>query len=90
MNAKLRSRGQKPSLTSELALTSQRGKYVTVLIFTIIIFSPSVLWAQLIASHSSWRWIGLWCGVWASIGLVLAAVFYHPPPRVNSLRMTRE
>lgn len=51
--------------TSELAPTSQRGKYVAILVFTIIPFCPSVLWAQLIAYHSSWRWIGLFCGVWA-------------------------
>jgi MFS family permease len=78
------------AVTSELAPTSQRGKYVAVLIFTIIPFCPSVLWAQLIASRSSWRWIGLWCGVWAFIGLVLTVVFYHPPPRVNSLGMSRK
>tara|TARA_R110002003_G_scaffold878_2_gene21706 strand:+ start:1062 stop:2402 length:1341 start_codon:yes stop_codon:yes gene_type:complete len=78
------------AVTSELAPTSQRGKYVAILVFTIIPFCPSVLWAQLIASHSSWRWIGLWCGIWAFIGLVLTAVFYHPPPRVNSQGMTRK
>jgi MFS family permease len=52
------------AVTSELAPTSQRGKYVAILVFTIIPFCPSVLWAQLIASQSTgaWRWIGLWCG----------------------------
>jgi MFS family permease len=78
------------AVTSELAPTSQRGKYVAILVFTIIPFCPSVLWAQLIASHSSWRWIGLWCGLWAFIGLALTAVFYHPPPRVNSQGMSRK
>lgn len=76
--------------TSELAPTSQRGKYVAVLIFTIIPFCPSVLWAQLIAYHSSWRYIGLFCGIWAFIGLVITAVFYFPPPRVNSQGLTRK
>ena len=75
--------------TSEMAPTSQRGKYVSVLIFTIIPFCPSVLWGQLIASHSTWRWIGLFCGVWAFIGLVMTAVFYFPPPRPNSQGLTR-
>lgn len=75
--------------TSELAPTSQRGKYVAILVFTIIPFCPSVLWAQLIAYHSSWRWIGLFCGVWAFIGLVITACFYFPPPRVNSQGLTR-
>jgi MFS family permease len=75
--------------TSELAPTSKRGKYVAVLIFTIIPFCPSVLWGQLIASHAHWRYIGLLCGVWAFIGLVMTAVFYFPPPRVNSTGLTR-
>jgi len=72
------------AVTSELAPTRKRGKYVAVLIFTIIPFCPSVLWAQLIAAHSSWRYVGLFCGVWAFIGLVMTAVFYFPPPRENS------
>lgn len=78
------------AVTSELAPTAKRGKYVAVLIFTIIPFCPSVLWGQLIASHSSWRWIGLFCGLWAFIGLVLTAVFYFPPPRINSQGMSRK
>ena len=75
--------------TSEMAPTAKRGKYVAVLIFTIIPFCPSVLWGQLIAAHSTWRWIGLFCGLWAFIGLVMTAVFYFPPPRPNSQGLTR-
>ncbi|KXJ85741.1 MFS multidrug transporter-like protein [Microdochium bolleyi] len=75
--------------TSELAPTSQRGKYVSVLIFTIIPFVPSVMWAQLIAYHSSWRYCGLFCALWAFIGLVLTALFYFPPPRQNSEGLSR-
>lgn len=62
--------------TSELAPTSKRGKYVAVLIFTIIPFCPSVLWGQLIASHAGWRWCGLLCGIWASVGFFLTLFFY--------------
>ncbi|KAK6400074.1 hypothetical protein LTR95_019355 [Oleoguttula sp. CCFEE 5521] len=76
--------------TSELAPTSQRGKYVSVLIFTIVPFCPSVLWGQLIAAHGSWRYIGLLCGTWAGIGLIMTAVFYFPPPRVNSSGLSRK
>ncbi|KAF4637255.1 hypothetical protein G7Y89_g839 [Cudoniella acicularis] len=76
--------------TSELAPTSKRGKYVAVLVFTILPFCPSVLWGQLIASHSSWRYVGLLCGIWAFIGFVMTAVFYFPPPRVNSSGLTRQ
>lgn len=78
------------AVTSELAPTAKRGKYVAILIFTIIPFCPSVLWGQLIASHSSWRYIGLLCGVWAMIGLVMTAIFYYPPPRVNSQGMSKK
>ncbi|KAG9530062.1 MFS multidrug transporter-like protein, partial [Aureobasidium melanogenum] len=75
--------------TSELAPTAKRGKYVAILIFTILPFCPSVLWAQLIAAHSSWRWVGALCAIWAFIGLVLTTVFYFPPPRVNSQGLSK-
>jgi len=75
--------------TSELAPTAKRGKYVAILIFTILPFCPSVLWAQLIAAHGSWRWVGLLCGGWSFVGLVMTAIFYHPPPRINSTGLTR-
>jgi MFS family permease len=76
--------------TSELAPTSKRGKYVAILVFTIVPFCPSVLWGQLIASHAGWRWCGLLCGVWASIGFFLTLFFYFPPPRVNSMGLTKK
>ncbi|KAF7197066.1 Trichothecene efflux pump TRI12 [Pseudocercospora fuligena] len=74
--------------TSELAPTSKRGKYVAVLIFTILPFIPSVLYGQLIAYYSTWRWLGLFCGIWAFIGLAIVVIFYFPPPRVNSQGMS--
>lgn len=77
------------AVTSELAPTRKRGVYVSILIFTIIPFCPSVLWGQLIASYGTWRYIGLFCGVWAFIGLVLTAIFYFPPPRINSVGLSR-
>lgn len=76
--------------TSEMAPTAKRGKYVAVLIFTIIPFCPSVLWGQLIAYHAGWRYCGLLCGIWAAIGFVLTLFFYFPPPRVNSLGLTKK
>ena len=69
------------AVTSELAPTRQRGKYVAVLVFTIVPFCPSVLWAQLIAAHTGWRNVGAFCGAWAAVGLVLTLAFYFPPPR---------
>ncbi|MCJ1363734.1 hypothetical protein MMC16_002843 [Acarospora aff. strigata] len=74
--------------TSELAPTRKRGKYVAVLIFTIIPFCPSVLWGQLIATKAGWRYCGALCGAWAAVGLIMTVVFYFPPPRVNSKGLT--
>jgi hypothetical protein len=73
-----------------MAPTRKRGTYVSALIFTIIPFCPSVLWSQLIAYHSSWRYIGLICGIWAAIGTLLVAFFYFPPPRVNSTGLSNK
>jgi MFS family permease len=77
------------AVTAELAPTRKRGTYVAVLIFTILPFCPSVLWAQLIAGYGNWRYVGLLCGVWSFIGLVLTAVFYFPPPRAVSVGLSR-
>ncbi|MCJ1470642.1 hypothetical protein MMC07_009288 [Pseudocyphellaria aurata] len=78
------------AVTSELAPTRKRGTYVAILVFTILPFTPSVLWAQLIASHSSWRHCGTLCGAWAAVGFIMTAIFYFPPPRVNSHGLTRK
>ncbi|KAJ5699084.1 hypothetical protein N7462_001089 [Penicillium macrosclerotiorum] len=75
--------------TSEMAPTRKRGVYVAVLIFTIVPFCPSVLWAQLIAYYSNWRYVGAFCGAWNGFGLLITILFYSPPPRVNSLGLSR-
>ncbi|KAB2578796.1 Fungal trichothecene efflux pump [Lasiodiplodia theobromae] len=77
------------AVTSEIAPTRKRGKYNAWMIFTIVPFCPSVLWAQWVAHYGSWRYIGLWCAVWAFIGLALTFVFYHPPPRSNTSGLSR-
>ncbi|KAL8783684.1 MAG: hypothetical protein Q9195_009309 [Heterodermia aff. obscurata] len=77
------------AVTSELAPTRKRGKYVAILVFTILPFCPSVLWAQLIATRHGWRYCGALCGAWAAFGLLMTLVFYHPPPRVNSQGLSR-
>lgn len=41
------------AVTAELAPTAKRGKYVAVLIFTIVPFVPSGIYAQLIACEST-------------------------------------
>ncbi|KAL4793991.1 fungal trichothecene efflux pump-domain-containing protein [Aspergillus venezuelensis] len=75
--------------TAEMAPVRQRGKYVAILIFTIAPFAPSVLWAQLIADAGSWRHVGAFCAGWSGLGLIITALFYFPPPRINSEGLTR-
>lgn len=70
--------------TSELAPTRKRGKYVAVLVFTVVPYCPSVLWGQLIAANAGWRHYGALCEAWAAVGLFATLAFYFPPPRVNS------
>ena len=87
------------AVTSELAPTRKRGAYVAVLIFTILPFIPSGIYAQLIAgklrqylagtrltsiAHAGWRYNGVIICVWNGLALIIAALFYFPPPRLNS------
>ncbi|KAK3363611.1 fungal trichothecene efflux pump [Lasiosphaeria hispida] len=65
--------------TAELVPTSQRGYYVAVIVLTILPFMPSVLYAQLIASRSTWRYIAFLTSGTALVGLVMTFLFYKPP-----------
>lgn len=75
--------------TSEMAPTRKRGLYVSALVFTILPWCASVLWAQLIAFHSNWRYVGALAGGWNGIGLFATLFFYFPPPRVNSAGLSK-
>ncbi|KAF4985162.1 hypothetical protein F66182_16963 [Fusarium sp. NRRL 66182] len=75
--------------TAEMAPTKKRGKYVAILVFSILTFCPSVLWAQLIAYYSSWRYVGALCAAWNGVGLLMTMFFYFPPRRVNSKGLSR-
>ena len=70
--------------TAELVSTAQRGPMVGLVVFSIVPFCPSIMYAQLITRASSWRYVGLFCGVYAFVGLITTAVFYFPPRRLNS------
>ncbi|KAF7507219.1 hypothetical protein GJ744_010777 [Endocarpon pusillum] len=76
--------------TAELSPTRSRGKYVAVLVLTILPFVPSVLWAQLIAAEAGWRYCGALCGAWAAVGLFATLFFYFPPPPVHPRVSTRK
>ncbi|EXJ79815.1 hypothetical protein A1O3_08100 [Capronia epimyces CBS 606.96] len=78
------------AVTAELAPTRKRGKYVAILVFTILPFCPSVLWGQLIAHYAGWRYCCLLCGLWACVGFFGTIAFYFPPPRPNSRGLTKK
>lgn len=75
--------------TAEMVPTAKRGPIVGLVVFSILPFCPSVLWGQLIVKASSWRYVGLFCGLWAFCGLVFTVFFYFPPPRTNSEGYTK-
>lgn len=78
------------AVTGELAPTRKRGIYVALLVFSILPFAPSILWAQLIAYHAGWRYCGALCGAWAGVGFIVTAAFYFPSPRANSQGLTKK
>jgi hypothetical protein len=64
----------------------KRGIYVGMIVFTILPFCPSAMWAQLITRDSSWRFNGILVCVWNAIGLLLVTFYYKDPPRVSAER----
>jgi hypothetical protein len=73
-----------------MAPTRKRGTYVAALILTILPWSASVMWAQLIAYHSTWRYVGLLAGIWNGLGLICTVFFYFPPKRDNSQGLSKK
>jgi MFS family permease len=69
--------------TGEVVPVKDRGKYVGLVVFTILPFCPSVLYAQLIAQSSSWRYNGVLVGVWNFVGLLLVIFAYKDPSRLT-------
>lgn len=61
--------------TAELVPVAKRGQYVGAVIFTIVPFCPSVVYAQLTAEASNWRYNGILVGIWNFLGLVFVMVF---------------
>lgn len=76
--------------TAELVPVRKRGTYVGLLVFTILPFCPSALWAQLISKGSSWRYVGILVTVWNFIGLVLLMFCYKDPARHRVQRKKME
>ncbi|KAF2108093.1 major facilitator superfamily domain-containing protein [Lophiotrema nucula] len=70
--------------TGEMVPVRKRAKYVGLVVFSIVPFIPSTLYAQLISKASGWRYNGIFVGVWNFIGLVLCIICYHDPPRLHA------
>ncbi|CRG86226.1 Putative HC-toxin efflux carrier TOXA [Talaromyces islandicus] len=75
--------------TAEMAPARKRGTYVAALVFTIFPWAAAVLWAQLVAYHANWRYVGALAGIWNGLGLLCTLFFYFPPPRVNDEGLSR-
>ncbi|KAK3331028.1 putative efflux pump protein [Apodospora peruviana] len=65
--------------TAEIVPVSGRGYYIAAMVLSVLPFTPSVMWAQLISHYSTWRYISILTGGWAFVGLVLTILFYSPP-----------
>lgn len=77
------------AVAGEISPTKKRGLYVGGIVCTILPYCPSVLYAQLVTTKGSWRWIGLWIGAWAFVGFLLTFIFYWPPDRANRTGLSR-
>lgn len=71
---------------ADIVPATWRGYYTAwVILFSVLPLVPSVMWAQLIASHSTWRYLAILTGGLPVIGLALTFVFYFPsaPPGID-------
>jgi MFS family permease len=76
------------AIVAESVPTAKRPLYSAIILMMIIPWSPGTLYANWV-SEKSWRWIGCILAIWNVITIALVIPFYHPPPRVNSLGLTR-
>lgn len=75
------------AVVGESVPTARRSLYAALILCVLIPWSPGTLYANWI-TESSWRWIGLVLAIWNILTLVILAMFYHPPPRVNALGLS--
>jgi len=73
---------------TELVPTSKRGATLAYIVCGFTPFCAASLYGQYLAEHS-WRWVAVLVGSWAILAFVVLAVFYHPPPRVNSQGLSK-
>lgn len=76
------------AVVAESVPTAKRPLYAAIILCSIIPWSPGTLYANWMA-NKSWRWIGCTLAIWHFITLTLLVIFYRPPPRVNSLGLSK-
>jgi MFS family permease len=74
---------------TELVPTHKRGITIGYIVMGFLPFAPASLYGQLLA-EASWRYVGLVIGVLSLIAMVILAIFYKPPPRQNSVGLTKK
>ncbi|KAG9386136.1 AraJ Arabinose efflux permease [Pyrenophora tritici-repentis] len=76
--------------TGEVVPIKDRSFYVGCVILTMIPFLPCSLYAHWISEAASWRYNGIFIGVWNFIGLVLCILFYKDPSRITDTYTRRD
>jgi MFS family permease len=73
---------------TELVPTYKRGITFGYVVLGFLPFAPASLYGQFLA-EKSWRYICLIIGVLALVALVILAIWYKPPPRPNSIGLSK-
>lgn len=74
---------------TELVPVEKRGLTIGYVVMGFLPLAPASLYGQLLAVFS-WRYVGLVIGVLALIAFVILAIWYKPPPRPNSVGLTKK
>ncbi|PVH80557.1 MFS general substrate transporter [Cadophora sp. DSE1049] len=76
------------AIVGESVPTAKRSLYAAMILCAVLPWSPGSLYASFIAD-TSWRWVGCVAATWNLLTFTIIAIFYHPPPRINSLGLTK-
>ena len=74
---------------TELVPIYKRGVTIGYVVLGFLPFAPASLYGQLLAKKS-YRYVGLIIGVLSLVALTIIAIWYKPPPRENSLGLTKK
>ena len=64
---------------ADIVPISKRGYYTAIVILSVVLLVPSVMYGQLIASWSTWRHIAWITGGLPVLALIMTFLFYKPP-----------